>query len=82
MSVNSPTPAKINHPTVIGVIVIARPQNFSLPRENLPSSKKPLAMPMTAAFQTDDTPPPSLPFSHAPPPKSLTPMTLTPMTAP
>ncbi len=34
MSVNSLTPAKINHPTVIGVIVIARPKFFSLPREN------------------------------------------------
>ena len=26
-------------------------------------------MPMTAAFQTDDTPHPSPPFSHAPPPQ-------------
>jgi hypothetical protein len=38
-------------------------------------------MPMTTAFQTDDTPlPPNL-FSHAEASKSMTPMTMTPMTA-
>ena len=37
-SANYLTSAKINHPTVIGVIVIARAKIFSLPREIFLSS--------------------------------------------